>query len=270
MRLAISNIAWRSEEDGVAADLMREHGFRGVEIAPTRVWENPLEATEKDALEHRRFWNDRGIEVVALQALLFGRPDLVLFGTETVRRELLEHLRRLMRLGGWLGAQVLVFGAPKNRLLSGSSAKDAKEIAIDFFRAAGKAALDHAVVLALEPNPPQYDCDFITTSREGLDLVRGVESPGFRLHLDAAAMTLAGEDVERAILEASEVLVHFHASEPYLGVVGAGAVNHGALASALRRCGYRGWVSVEMRDPGVSLVDVLDYASEVYGSLSKI
>ncbi|HEY7697360.1 MAG TPA: sugar phosphate isomerase/epimerase family protein [Vicinamibacteria bacterium] len=266
MKLATSNIAWPPEADLLAADLMKEYGFRGVELAPTRIWERPLETTEREAREHRKFWNDRGIEVVALQALLFGRPDLVLFGTEKARLATLEVLRGMMRLGEWLGARVLVFGAPKNRRLSGSTATEARKIAVDLFRSAGKSALDHGVVLAIEPNPAHYECDFVTTSGEGLALVREVASAGFGLHLDAAAMMLAGEDPEKAILACSGAISHFHASEPFLGAIGAGGVNHGALGTTLRRIEYPGWVSVEMRSaPGLDLERVLTYAAETYG-----
>ncbi|MGH9318926.1 MAG: sugar phosphate isomerase/epimerase family protein [Vicinamibacteria bacterium] len=269
MKLAISNIAWPREGDIRVAALMAAHGFGGVEIAPTRVWEQPLEATEKVVREHRRFWNDRGIEVVALQALLFGRPDLVLFESEKARSDMLDHLRGMMRLASWLGAGVLVLGAPKNRKRSGMTASEAERVAVDFFRAAAGSAFETGVVLAIEPNPPQYNCDFITSSREGLDLVREVASPGFGLHLDAAAMTLAGEDPEKAIVDCSGKISHFHASEPSLGPVGAGSVDHGAIAKALRRIEYPSWVSVEMRDPGISLVEVLGYVAGVYGYLSK-
>lgn len=270
MKLAISNIAWPREHDPRAADLLVEHGFRGVEIAPTRVWDRPLEAREDDAREHRRFWNERGIEVVALQALLFGRPGLTLFGAESARAVTLEHLRGLMRLAEWLGARVLVFGAPRNRQLSGRSPDEARAIAVDFFRSAGESALEHGVVLAIEPNPPQYGCDFVTTSSEGLSLVREVASPGFGLHLDAAAMTMGGEDPDRAIREAAGGIAHFHASEPFLGGVGRGGVNHRTCACALREIDYPHWVSIEMRDPGTALVEALIYALEVYGSASKI
>jgi len=38
MKLAVSNIAWPREQDAAVADLLREHGVRGIEVAPTKVW----------------------------------------------------------------------------------------------------------------------------------------------------------------------------------------------------------------------------------------
>jgi len=266
MKLAVSNIAWSRAEDSLVADLLLKSGFRGVEIAPTKVWDRPLDVTERQARDYRRFWNERGIDVVAMQALLFGRPELTLFETPKARSETLEHLRGLMRLGEWLGVLVLVFGAPRNRRAGEANAAEAERIAIDFFGAAGAQALEHGVVLAIEPNPAQYDCDFVTTSREGLDLVRKVRSGGFGLHLDAAAMTLAGEMLPDAVVDCAGSIAHFHVSEPFLGVVGEGTADHRSLASALRRIGYSNWTSVEMRaDPESSLPKVLTYVAETYG-----
>jgi sugar phosphate isomerase/epimerase len=265
MKLAISNIAWSKEEDARVADLMTKCGFAGLEVAPTMIWEAPLAVTETQARDYRRPWNDRGIEVVALQALLFGRPDLTLFEEAETRERTLEHLRGLMRLARWLGARVLVFGAPKNRRLGRTSASEAEEVALAFFGAAGADALAHEVVIAIEPNPPQYECDFVTTSGQGLDLVRRVGSAGFGLHLDAAAMTLAGESLSDSISACAGAIAHFHASEPFLGPVGEGGVDHESLASALRGTDYSHWVSIEMRPAAAALPKVLSYVARTYG-----
>ncbi len=267
MKLAASNIAWSREDNLNVAGLLRESGFRGVEIAPTRVWDRPFDVTEAEARDHRAFWNERGIEVVALQALLFGRPELTLFESREARTRTLEHLRGLMRLGAWLGARVLVFGAPRNRRVGGrASSKEAEAIAVDFFGAAGAHALQQGVVLAIEPNPVQYECDFITTSSEALDLVRAVDSAGFGLHLDAAAMTLAGEPLSEAVTACAGAIEHFHISEPNLTIVGGGAVDHPGFASTLRSLEYSNWASIEMRAvPAGALSKVLRYVRETYG-----
>jgi sugar phosphate isomerase/epimerase len=270
LKLAISNIAWDAEEDQPVFELMREAGFDGVEIAPTKVWDRPLEANEEEVSRYRRFWNERGIEVVALQALLFGRPGLQLFGSHETRTRTLAYLRGMMRLAEWLGARVLVFGAPKNRQVGERDPAEAREIAVDFFRRAGADARSHGVVLAIEPNPAAYACDFVTTSREGKELVEEVGDEGFGLHLDAAAMTLAGEDLTTALGACGGTIAHFHASEPNLGLVGSGPVDHETMASGLRRTGYSGWVSVEMRPPEgeetkSAVRRVLSFVRRVYG-----
>ena len=69
-----------------------------------------------DIAEYRRSWEDRGLQIVSLQSLLFGRSDLQLFGDDGVRAALADYLRRVIDFGAPLGAHALVFGSPKNRL----------------------------------------------------------------------------------------------------------------------------------------------------------
>src|SRR5947209_7235161 len=79
LRLAASNIAWEPRDDDAVGELLRERDVTGVEIAPTKRWEKPLEVSKSELHAYRREWEARGFEIVALQALLFGRPDLQLF-----------------------------------------------------------------------------------------------------------------------------------------------------------------------------------------------
>ena len=247
MKLAISNIAWERHEDEAVASVMKRLGVTGVEIAPTKVWPSPLTASEADALAYRRWWEDRGIRIVAMQSLLFGRPDLVIFGDEYVRAETFEYLAGMIRLGGWLGARALVFGSPKNRQVGGLPEEEVDRIAVPFFRGLGDLAASCGTCLCIEPNPTAYACDFLTTSGDALAFVERVGNDGVGLHLDVAGMTLSGEPVDRAIARAAGAIRHFHASEAFLDAIGAGTVDHARFSAALAGVPYRNWVSIEMR-----------------------
>jgi sugar phosphate isomerase/epimerase len=252
VRLAISNIAWKSEDDVAVAAMMRATGVTGVEIAPSAVWADPLRATSADLNAYRKLWSAQGIEIVALQALLFGHPELTLFGAPAPRVKMLEHLTGMMDIARALGAGPLVFGSPRNRSIGVESAVSrdrARDIAIDFFREAGARAAQRGVSLCVEPNPPAYDCDFINTVGEALALVRDVDSPGFGLHLDAGAIALNAEPVAATVASAAGAIRHVHASEPFLAPLGSGETDHEAFSAALRAIAYDGWVSLEMRAP---------------------
>lgn len=247
MKLAISNIAWRSDEDVFIADHLPRWGAQGIELAPTRLWPQPLSATAAQVTEQRRFWESRGLPVVALQSLLFGHPELTLFDSAETRAKTLAYLTGMIHLARDLGAKVLVFGSPKNRLAGHRSAAEVQAMAVDFFRELGNRAAGAGVSFCIEPNPSYYACDFVTTSQEGRALVDSVKSAGFGLHLDAAAMTLAQESLDAAITASEGQICHFHASEKDLAPLGGGSVEHAQAGAALRRIGYAQWVSAEMR-----------------------
>ena len=267
---AISNIAWPSELDDQVFLLLKDLGIAAIEIAPTRIgseWNISREA----AIAYRDILAKRGLSCSSLQAITYGKPELKLFGNAVERLNLLDHFKRVADLAAALGAGPVVLGAPKIRDRGPLGAADAFSIAADFFVEAGAYFAGRGVCLCLEPNPPQYGCNFVTTSKEGAALVRAVASPGFKLHLDAAAMHLSGEDPARSIEKVADVLEHFHASEPWLDTFYAPKVDHRALAVALRRIGWSKYISIEMRvgeDPVEAVRVAAEAVMEAYGACS--
>jgi sugar phosphate isomerase/epimerase len=242
-RIAVSNIAWPAGADEAAADLLRAHGVAGVEVAPTKLWPRPAEASEADAVACRSAWERRGLPIIAMQALLFGRAELTLFDSPAAREETVAYLGRVIRLAGWLGCGALVFGSPKNRLRRGRSVEDVWPEATAVFRRLGDQAQRCGVVFCVEANPPEYGCDFVTTVAESAALVSAVGHPGFGLHLDGGGMALTGE----LPAAAGEVRArHYHVSEPHLAAIGS-ADRHARYRRELEEGGYAGWYSVEMR-----------------------
>ncbi len=247
MKLAISNLAWQLQEETKVAEILEELEIKGVEIAPTKIWQNPLVATKIEIDNYRRFWQKYNIEIVAIQSLLFGRTDLTIFASETKRRETLDYLTKIIELGYNLGAKILVFGSPKNRQASNLTDREVSAIAIAFFRELGDLAAKYQMFFCIEPNPTVYDCDFINTSQQGMELVTNVNSRGFGLHLDAAGMTLGKENIPASLTNCCSKLCHFHISEPYLQIIGEADVKHELFASSLGDLNYNSWVSIEMK-----------------------
>jgi sugar phosphate isomerase/epimerase len=270
LHLSISNIAWTPAEDDVVAAVLRTSGATGVEIAPTKWRDDPLDATAAEIAAYRHAWQDRGLQIVSLQSLLFGRPDLQLFGDAASRSALFDFLRRTIDLAAGLGAPVLVFGSPKNRQRGDLSLPDATAIASDVFRDLGVHAHAQGAALCIEANPPGYGCDFITTTAEAADLCRTIDHPGVRLNGDLGGMMMADECPAAAIEYAAPYLAHFHASEPQLVEFGASA-DHAGAAAGLAAIRYGGWVSIEMRAAGgsgnVAAVErAIERAMKTYGA----
>jgi len=250
MKLAVSNIAWPMEHDAAVADVLRGLGVTGIEVAPTKVWPRPLEATDAEIDAYRRFWDDRGIAIAAAQSLLFGRPDLTLFESDDTQRRTLEYLTGIIRLCGRLGAGALVFGSPKNRRVGSMPRPRAWTEAVSFFRRLAEAAEAAGTTVVLEANPPEYGADFVTRAAEAIGLVTTLNQPGFRLHLDTGCMTLVKDPIRETFAAGFPWLQHFHVSEPNLEPPDTtGRVDHTAAAAELTRRGYDGWVSLEMREP---------------------
>lgn len=248
MKLAVSNIAWTNEEEPAVAALLQKLGVEFIEIAPTKIWQDPTTIEPSETRAYVEFWRSYGIKVVAFQSMLFNRTDLKLFEDSENRTQTLAYLQNFTRLAGLMGAGVMVFGSPKNRQRGNISLDVAEQIAEPFFAEIGKTASENGVNFCIEPNAEQYACDFVTNAKQGIDLVNEVATPGFGLHLDIACMTLAGDDIDASIKVAAPVLGHFHISSPMLGDVKPDTdVDHKTAAAALHTIGYDKYVSIEMR-----------------------
>ncbi len=268
MKLTVSNIAWSAALDQEAYSTLRRSGIQALEIAPTRLWPDWQGATPDAAQFLQQKFREDGFTVPSLQAILFAKPDCKLFGTEAERQNLLTHLLLCADLAAGLGATRLVFGAPKNRDRGELSMSAAFSQAAELFRKAAPYYTAREVCLCLEANPPQYGCNFITNSNEAAALVREVDSPGFRLHLDTACMFLAGEDIPAALESHRDILRHFHVSEPNLGSFDQPVIDHASVAAALASASYDGWLSLEMREgeqPVTALSEAVQFVQSTYG-----
>ena len=268
MKLAFSNIAWDPPEEAELLPILSATGITGIEIAPTKNWPGWIGATPAAARDTAHQLSAAGFAIPSMQAILFGKAELKVFGGEAEHTAFLNHIESVAAIAESLGAKTLVFGSPSNRDPGELTFEQAMEIAVGVFRAAGDICARRDVWLGIEANPTAYGCKFVTRWFEAAELVRRCANPGVRLHLDAACTFLAGDDPAEAVAKTSDILAHVHISEPQLGAFDNPSVDHQAFGSALKRAGYSGWCSVEMRraaEPQTAIAKAAALARAFYG-----
>ena len=246
MRLSVSNIAWEVQEDQAAVALFRQVGIDAIDIAPGKYFPRPTDATSSEVKQVRNWWNDRGIDIVGMQALLFGTKGLNIFGPRESQIQLLTHLDAVCRIGGELGATRVVFGSPKNRDRSGLDDQVAFEIAVSFFQRLAVIAANHGVTVCLEPNPPRYGSNFMINSATTAQVVQAVNHQNIKMQFDTGALTINEEDPVSTLLAYANLIGHIHASEPDLVPLGDGLTAHQAMADAIELYLPAHLVTVEM------------------------
>jgi sugar phosphate isomerase/epimerase len=270
MRVAISNIAWDVGEDSAVAHLLGGYGIDAIDVAPGKYFPDPGVATDIEIAEVRAWWAARGISITGMQALLFGTVGLNVFGDEASVNALLLRLGAVCRIGSGLGATRLVFGSPKNRDRSGLPEELVQARALEFFTELGGLAESSGVVVCLEPNPPAYGANFMTTSLETAAVVRAVGHRAIRMQLDTGAITMNGEDVDAVVRECAEIIGHIHASEPNLVPLGEGGCDHERAGAAVARHIPDRVVTIEMvgtsDEPHLQAIErALGVANRYYG-----
>ena len=243
---AVSNIAWDRHDDPEVLALLSRYGVTGIEAAPGKIWSDLEQLTETEAASYRKKLADLGFTVPAFQAILFGHPELQVFD-ESTHKAFYHRLELVARAANWVGAKVLVFGAPKNRKRNGVPYPEAFKRAAEFFHQAGERVKEYGCVLGLEANPVEYQCDFITNTADAEQLVKAADSAGVGLHIDSGATAMTHEEIGSVLKQRSIPFVHYHISEPMLANAAMGVVDHETAFRTLKEIGYQGTLSIEMK-----------------------
>lgn len=246
MKLAVSNIAWENAELAEHLALLHDLGCQGVELAPSCIWPEPVEATAGERARLRDLVQGSGLEVTGFHALLFTRPDLQLFKDRDGLNLTVEYLVALARLCSDLEGRLLVFGSPRNRARHGRDYRECQAWSTEAFHATASRCAPLGVTLCIEPLAPD-ETDFIMSCDEGARLVETVGHANFQLHLDARALRATGEDLAALMSRYGRRVQHFHVAEAGLAPPGSTGTDHAGFGKALRDAGYQHYVSIEMR-----------------------
>ncbi|MSO92260.1 MAG: sugar phosphate isomerase/epimerase [Rhodospirillales bacterium] len=248
MRLAVSNIGLPAFDHRAELARLPGLGFEGLEVAPSRVWQDTWQGLKPaEVAAYRRTVEGAGLRIIGLHSLFFDQPDLGLFKGAAARAKALDFLTHLSAVCRDLGGRTLIYGSAAARRRGSLAPDTAFAEAADFFAALARRIEAHGTCFCFEPLGPE-ESDFINSAFDSLRIVNAVSSPTLRLQLDAKALVQNNEATVATFRAAAPVLVHFHANDPGLGMLGAtGQVDHRALASMLRDVGYDGSVSLEQR-----------------------
>jgi len=246
MKFAVSNIALPAFDHAGELGRLAEMGLDAIEVAPSRIWPDTWKALSQAAVaDYRRRIEDAGLGVVGLHSLFFDQPELGLFKEPQRRADSLDFLEHLSGVCRDLGGRTLIYGGGRNR--GDLPAKDARAEAVNFLGELTNRIEGHGTCFCFEPLGPK-DSDFINSALESLDIVNELASPGLAVQLDAKALVENAEAEAKTFQAVADKLVHFHANEPGLGILGSsGAVDHAALGAMLREIGYAGYISIEQR-----------------------
>lgn len=266
---AVSNIALTAFDHDAELARLGALGLAGVEIAPSRVWRDTWQGLRTaEVAAYRRAIESAGLGAVGLHSLLYDQPALGLFGDDERREATLDFLAHLSAVCRDLGGYTLIWGGGRRR--GEVPADEAFAEAVDFMAQLCRRTEGHGTCFCFEPLGPK-DTDFITSARDSLAIVEAVDHPALAVQLDAKAL-VANREAEAATFETVAArLVHFHANEPDLGVLGSsGEIDHAGLGRMLRAAGYDGWVSIEQRqidpdDPLAGIARSADVLRSCYG-----
>lgn len=248
--IAVSNIAWSGQKNEPFLDILAEEGAKGLELAASIIWEEPVNATAAQRSQFRRDIESRGLVINGLHALLFARKDLQMLSLGEGSKQVREYLKRTVDVCADLGGKSLVFGGPRSRRRDDLPLAEANKRSADVLHEVGTYAASKQCFIALEALPPPV-CDFITNLSESDEMVRMADTPGVRAHLDTGAADQTEGDIpENRLIALLGEIGHCHVNDYDIAPPGSKTpAIHARWAQLLKAANYNGWLSIEMRSP---------------------
>lgn len=152
-------------------------------------------------------------------------------------------------VGSTLVSGPLYAAVGKTRLAPADEKARERAWAVEGLRQVGKVAGDAGVTLGIEPLN-RFETDMINLAEQAIELIREIDHPAYRLHIDTFHANIEEKSIPDAIRAAGSLLGHFHACENDRGIPGTGHVDWLGIRDALREIGYDGPVVIESFTPG--------------------
>jgi sugar phosphate isomerase/epimerase len=227
-------------------------GYEGIELAPFTL---TADVRRSDATMRKAIKNaaaDQGLPITSLHWLLVSPTGLHINAIDDkTRLETVDFLRSLIDFAADVGADTMIFGSPKQRVIE-DNLESAWKRAADSYSKVLSTLQDRGVTLCME-SLPAPECDFVMTAAEAAQMVADVNHPNFKLMLDTKS--LCGESGDSSGKAAAELIGqwgkqchYYHANDANRRAPGYGDTDFHLIAAALKEAGYAGWVSLEPFD----------------------
>ena len=248
MKIGVNTWVWTSPfstKDFHLIPKVRQMGFDVLEVALE-------DASIIDAKLLRKMTEDNGLSVTVCGA--FGPTRDVSSEDSTIRKGGADYMRESIRFAEEVGARVFagpVYSAVgKTRLVPDEQKKREWAWCVENLREVGKAATDAGVTIGVEPLN-RFETDMINLVEQAVTLVRDVDSPAYKIHIDTFHANIEEKSIPDAIRKLGKgMLCHFHACENDRGIPGTGHQDWMGIRDALRGVEYDGAAVIESFTPG--------------------
>jgi D-psicose/D-tagatose/L-ribulose 3-epimerase len=250
MRHAICNEIFQNWSFADAAKFVRTTGYTGLEIAPFTLAESPSSISAEQRAAYRDILKSEGLSFVGLHWLMVSPKGLhVTTPDQALRERSWQHIRDLIDLCADLGPDgVMVFGSPVQRsTVDGATVAEATARYLDGLASVAPQAVERGVTILVEALPIAQ-ANVVNTLAEAAAIVRQIGSPAIQTMFDTHNAVDEIEPHAALIEKYFDVIRHVHVNEMDGRHPGKGDYDFKPVLQALKRLGYRGWISLEAFD----------------------
>ena len=242
MKLGISNLAWLKKDNLKIVNYLNKK-IKFLEYS----YHNIIKFHPGLSLkEIRKFYSKNMIPLYSMQSLLYKTKDCYIFGNLNQRKNFIKELKNKIFLAKKLGTEILVFGSPKNKKnICSFNKKQMIEIFERTFSQLAKYSKKKKVCICIEANPKFYKTDFLTHTKEALNIVKKINNPNIKLNFDLGTAISNGEEYQNLLKKNLKFVGHVQISLPKLKNIIRKKKNIINFVKFLKKIKYKKKVSVE-------------------------
>jgi D-psicose/D-tagatose/L-ribulose 3-epimerase len=226
----------------------RDWGFDSVEIALE-------DASHIDAAYVKSELDRYGLVCGSVCAAM--GPDRDLRGTVEQQQNAMQYMKGLLDAMVVLDSTTLI--GPLYSSVGRADAVPEEEYELQWqtvvghLKALSQYALERNRLLAIEPLN-RFETDFINTADQALRMIKDVNHPALKMHLDTFHMNIEEKNQAIAIEKAGKHLGHFHACGSDRGTPGGDHIDWTGIRAALKNIDYQGDVVIESFTKDVKVI----------------
>ena len=243
IRISICSASYGRADLFTIIDRLAVHGFDGVEIT-VMYHANPAETSAQRRREIRRHLEKSGIAPSALH-FIFG-PGLKMAADDASdRARVTNEINAVLDLAHDLEAPIVVVGGGGVRAVPAELDRDTGVgRVIEVLGNSARRAEELGVAIGLEAIN-RYETNLGRTLGECKRYVQAIDSPAMKVVGDTFHMNIEEASLSDAIVDAGPLLGHLQIEDSHRLAPGGGHIDFPPIVDALRRIGYKGYVSFE-------------------------
>jgi D-psicose/D-tagatose/L-ribulose 3-epimerase len=272
-RHSICNEVFEGWSFADAAKAIRKVGYKGIEIAPFTLSNDPAFIPAAQRRQYRGIIESEGLVFAGLHWLLVSPKGLhVTTPDKALWKRSWDYIQHLIDLCADLGPNgVMVFGSPNQRNSTGGLTP--AEATRHFVEGLAGVA-PHAAMRGVRLLPealPKAQSDIVQTAAEAYRVVHEIASPAVRMVFDTHNAVDEKEPHAVLVEKYFELIQHVHINEMDGRHPSTGSYDFKPVLAVLKKRQFQGWVSLDVFDfkPG-ALVIANDSLRFLESEISKI
>jgi sugar phosphate isomerase/epimerase len=219
-KLCVSNISNHTLSNIQYYSILKYYGIKYIEIAPTKFydWQILFNNDKNNNDENKNMQNINNeinnfeLNIYSFQSITYTINNNIF---DIYNSELLNHCQKVIDLACNNKVKNLVFGCPKNRKIISNNTLYNETIFINFMTELGNYISNRDLIISLENNSKQYNCNFLNTIDKIGDITLKINHPKIKMMVDIGNCLMENDNLEN-ILKYKDIINHIHISTPFM------------------------------------------------------